>query len=327
MSLLKHAAAKKAGIYKTKLGMASIDPFESIDVFELVEAGARGLTLTVPIVARTDMTLRGYIPKNDHRSINMKVNIRWDPPPSSETDDRTNPIAAIPRVVDESEATLFRPIPVIRSTRASDEASDYVPLSGQAILREEGLEDTFVALAREQYGRDPIGPRDRSSLARPPVQRIFAIYGTNVDTAVSTVCRRVLCYHEDETPEELLSRPRFAIDTETRLEIEPIAGVSTGSTSSGHKLEGGTLYEHAGTPQIDLLTGATIRGSGDGSVPYYCLQQAQIWAKELGDDREAGFLGETVRIEELEGAQHRCMLSDKRFHALLVEYLLEIASP
>lgn len=305
--------AKKTGKYKISLGMSS--PIDDIDVHELVQAGDKGLTINVPIVARVDMTLLGMEAKKNHRSIDMKVNMKWEPPPSNENDDLSNPIAMIP----SHSKSQFAPIPDIRSTRANDDKKDYIPLSGQAMLREEGLEDSFVALARERYSPqvDNVGPRDRSSHERPPVKRIYAIYGINLDTAVSTICKRVPSYHEDETPEELQARPRFEVDSETCLG----GGDNSGQTSSGHKLEDGTLVEHSGTPQINLLTGERIHRSGDGSVPYYCLQQSQVWANEIRTDPNAIKRGDKIRIEELEGAEHRAMLSDERFHALLVDYL------
>jgi hypothetical protein len=311
MARLWNMYAKKTRKYKISLGMSS--PIDDIDVHELVQAGDKGLTINVPIVARVDMTLLGMEVKKNRRSIDMKVNIKWEPPPSNENDDLSNPIAMIP-----SRISLFAPIPDIRSTRVDDEKNDYVPLSGQAMLREEGLEDSLVALAREKYSPqlDRVGPRDRSSHERPPVKRIYAIYGINLDTAVSTICKRVPSYHEDETPEELLARPRFEVDSETCL-----GGDDIDQTSSGHKLEDGTLFEHSGTPQINLLTGERIHRSGDGSVPYYCLQQSQVWANELRTDPNAIKRGDKIRIEELEGAEHRAVLSDERFHALLVDYL------
>ena len=306
--------AKKTGKYKIRLGMSL--PIDDIDVRELVQAGAKGLTINVPIVARVDMTLLGLEAKKNHRSIDMKVNIKWEPPPSNENDDLSNPIAMIP----SHSKAQFAPIPDIRSTKIDNDKSDYIPLSGQAMLREEGLEDSIVALARETYRPqvDSVGPRDRSSHERPPVNRIYAIYGINLDTVVSTICKRVPSYHEDETPEELLARPRFEVDSDTCLGGD---ADNSGQTSSGHKLEDGTLFEHSKTPQINLMTGERIHRSGDGSVPYYCLQQSQVWANEIRTNPNAIKRGDTIRIEELEGVEHRAMLSDERFHALLVDYL------
>jgi hypothetical protein len=306
--------AKKTQKYKISLGMSL--PIDDIDVRELVQAGAKGLTINVPIVARVDMTLLGLEAKKNHRSIDMKVNIKWEPPPSNENDDLSNPIAMIP----SHSKAQFAPIPDIRSTKIDNDKSDYIPLSGQAMLREEGLEDSIVALARETYRPqvDSVGPRDRSSHERPPVNRIYAIYGINLDTVVSTICKRVPSYHEDETPEELLARPRFEVDSDTCLGGD---ADNSGQTSSGHKLEDGTLFEHSKTPQINLMTGERIHRSGDGSVPYYCLQQSQVWANEIRTNPNAIKRGDTIRIEELEGVEHRAMLSDERFHALLVDYL------
>jgi len=341
-AMLWNKAAKKAGKYKTNLGMSS--PIDNIDIRNLVAAGEKGLTIDVPIVARTDIALRRLIPKENHRSISIKVNIKWEPPPSNKDDDFTNPIAMIPgksSALKSSEGlfsplSFFASIPEIKSTREECDDSNYVPLSGQALLMAEGLENSYVAVARDKYNpqKDRVDPRGKSSYNRPPVKRVYAIYGINLDTPVSAVCKRVSCYHEDETPHELLARPRFEIDTETRLEDitdegenkcardeETKVSSSSSSSRSGHKLRDGILYEHPGTPQIDLLKGKIISKSGDGSVPYYCLQQSQVWANELGNSARARETGDKIKIEELEGAEHRAILSDERFHSLLVNYV------
>ena len=320
---LWNAFAKKSGMYKMNIGVSL--PVKDIDVRELVAAGEQGLTIDVPIIARTDMTLHGMVPfpMKKHRSIDMKVNIKWDPPPSNDGDDFTNPIAMIPKdissqesrdVSSSSSSPFFAPIPEVQSTKADEENIKFSPLSGQAMFKAEGLEDSFVALARDEYSprKDRVDPRGRSSCERPPIKRIYAIYGTNLDTCVSTICKRVPQYHEDESPEELLTRPRFEIDTETRLQS---------GSNSGHKLKDGIIYEHSSTTQIDLLTGERISRSGDGSVPYYCLQQPQVWANELRKNPQAIAAGDTIKIEELEGAEHRAILSDERFHTLLADYL------
>ncbi len=329
-ALLWNMTARKAGKYKINLGMSS--PIDNIDVKKLVAAGQKGVTINVPIVARTDITFRGMVPKENYRSIDIKVNIKWEPPPSNADDDFTNPIAMIPRP-NSSEClflpmSFFAPPPDIQSTKENDKNTSYTPLSGQAMLLAEGLEDSFVAIARDKYSahHDLVDPRGRSSHNRPPVKRIYAIYGTNLDTPVSAVCKRVPCYHEDETPHELLARPRFEIDTETRLgdtidesgSEESDEATKMSSSRSGHKLEDGIIYEHSQTPQIDLLSGTIVNRSGDGSVPYYCLQQSQVWANEIRNDPRAF---DTIKIEELEGAEHRAILSDERFHNLLVDYL------
>ncbi len=338
-AMLWNKAARKAGKYKINLGMSSL--IDNIDVRNLVAAGEKGLTIDVPIVARTDIALRQLIPKESHRSIDIKVNIKWEPPPSNKDDDFTNPIAMIPgrsSALESSECLLsplsfFAPFPEVKSTREGCDDSNYIPLSGQAMLIAEGLKNSFVAIARDKYSphNDRVDPRGKSSHDRPPVKRIYAIYGINLDTPVSAVCKRVACYHEDETPHELLARPRFEIDTETRLEdiMEESESYCAGteetkiisSSRSGHKLLDGIIYEHPGTPQIDLSNGKITSKSGDGSVPYYCLQQSQVWANELRNSPRARETGDKIKIEEIEGAEHRAILSDERFHSLLVNYV------
>lgn len=323
-AMLTNAIAKKAGKYKTKLAQSSI--IDDIDIKKLVAAGQKGITRKVPLYACADKWMLDRVLTQSQRCIEMAVNIKWEPPPSCDDDDLTNPIAMFPsddqskkdtknsnkKNIEESGSTLFAPIPEVVSDM--DDHSEYVPLSGQAMLREEGLEDSFVAVARDRYSPDldHVGPRHKSSYDRPPVKRIYAIYGTNLETAVSKVCKRVPSYKEDKTGEEYLARPRFEVDNDARMESP--AGVSR----SGHTLDNGTLYEHAGTSQIDLLTGERIKRSGDGSVPYYCLQQSSVWAKEVENDPDTT---DKVRIEELEGAEHRAIIADQRFHRLLTDYL------
>ena len=323
-AIIGNSIAKKAGKYKTKLAQSST--IDCIDIKKLVRAGQKGITMRVPMTACADR----FFPR--HRSIIMKINIKWEGPPSNADDDLNNPIAMYPSVEDNdhkkkkkkkkkqkrkgekkgSAPAPFAPIPEVVSTM--DDYSKYIPLSGQAMLRAEGLEDSFVALARDRYSPelDHVGPRHKSSYDRPPVKRIFAIYGTNLETAVSKVCKRVPFYHEDKTAEGRLARPRFQVDTDACLR-DP-----SGISASGHTLENGTLYEHAGTPQVDLRTGETVNRSGDGTVPYYCLQQSSVWAREVENDPDTA---DRVRIEEIEGAEHRGIIADQRFHKLLLDYV------
>ena len=51
--------------------------------------------------------------------------------------------------------------------------------------------------------------------------------------------------------------------------------------------------------------------SGDGTVPYYSLQHLKTWN---GDSCN-------VSVEELEGAEHREIFADARFHKILVDYV------
>jgi len=307
-ALFVHGQTKKAEKHKVPVAMSGA-PLQ-INVRDLLESGEDGITLEVPIVARVDMSFIGLVPKPNHRSVTMTIRVKWTPPPSNDDDDLTNPMAFLPSQASSEESqTLFATTPEIQSTRAyNDTDPSYVPLSGQAILRAEGLEKTMVKVVREIYGKDPMDSRVACASDRPPVKRIYAIYGINVDTEVSKMCCRAPCYYENDTPQEKYARARFRVDTQTKL----------GTNAGGHKLKKGALMEDASTPQINLLTGERVKCSGDGTVPYYSLQQAQVWAKEVADaDTE-----DKVKVEEIDGAEHRAMLNDERFHKMLVEFLV-----
>jgi hypothetical protein len=297
----------KGRIYKTNIGMTEPITFSYsseninnkidnnnnvIDVKKLVNAGNKGIEIIVPVISRTDMTLIGLQPKQDYRSIDIKVRVTWKPPlysgssdnnnvydnsscdnnkKKNDDDDVTNPIAMLPsestQLADES--SLFVPIPEIKSTKKKDEDVEYISLSGSTMLRAEDLQDSFIKLTKEKYCDDSLGPRTISSYDRPPVNHTFAIYGINVDTEVSKVCRKVSSYIACDTITELV-RPQYKVDKHTTL-LAPLSsddnddnGVDGEAGTNIYKLEQGTLYEHSKTPQVDLRTGEKIYCSGDG---------------------------------------------------------------
>jgi hypothetical protein len=88
------------------------------------------------------------------------------------------------------------------------------------------------------------------------VNHTFTIYGINVDTEVSKVCRKVSSYIACGTITELV-RPQYKVDKHTTL-LAPLSnddnddnGVDGEAGTNIYILEQGTLYEHSKTPQVD----------------------------------------------------------------------------
>merc|ERR1712176_788630 len=78
-AIISNALAKKAGKYKTRLARSSI--IDDIDSQKLVKAGKKGITMKIPMVSSVDR----FSPWS--RSIDMTVNIKWEPAPSNADDD------------------------------------------------------------------------------------------------------------------------------------------------------------------------------------------------------------------------------------------------
>jgi hypothetical protein len=92
-----------------------------------------------------------------------------------------------------------------------------------------------------------------------------------------------------------------------------------GKLNDGLVLENGVLKETPETPQIlcgptkflsSALAKEMVRCSGDGTVPYWSLQHVRTWARQCN-----------VSVTELDGAEHREILNDKRFHQTLLDYV------
>jgi hypothetical protein len=54
-----------------------------------------------------------------------------------------------------------------------------------------------------------------------------------------------------------------------------------------------------------------------GTVPYWSLQQSQEWAKKSIEENS----NDKIEIKEIDGAEHRAILSDERFHKILLNFL------
>jgi len=119
-------------------------------------------------------------------------------------------------------------------------------------------------------------------LKAPPIEKMLAIYGVNLKT-------ETFFFFKKNTSNSL-----------TKLELDPAGQFPN------YVVEGGIAYETKDTKQ-NMLKGK--QRSGDGTVPYASLAYCKKWRKD----------GVKVRVEELEAADHRVILRDKRFHRLVLE--------
>jgi hypothetical protein len=204
-----------------------------------------------------------------------------------------------------SNAAMTRPVPesVSISVPSSaspnlvftgkDRNSSYKPIRGDELFALEGLNST-LSLIERCYDTDKLGPRTISTFHAPPVKRVKAIYGINVPTEVGAVYEPATVVVESDKV-----TPLHVIDTSVRLPSNAV-----------YKVEDGVIYETESTPNLDC-NGAIVYRSGDGTVPYWSLQHCRTWASRTC----------RVEVNEIVGAEHREILTDKRFHAVLKNYL------
>ena len=174
---------------------------------------------------------------------------------------------------------------------SSKKHETYQEFAGHDILEREGLDGTLT-LIRDVYDKDAkIGPRTKSSSDAPPVQRIHAIYGTNLPTEVGGVYKR-----KDNALAQNHLRNLYQLDSKACVD-----------GTSGYTLKQGILYE---TPKTRQAVAGNLAVCGDGTVPYWSLQHCKTWESS----------GRRVSVVELDKAEHREILADARFHQALLDY-------
>jgi len=206
----------------------------------------------------------------------------------------------------------------------------YSTIHCHQVLQMEGLRD-HLNLIEDTYEKDPLGPTSLSSVQPPPVKKVTAIYGINLPTEVSAVYKRNPIVRIEQSKTKALrehdssldaSRAWFAaasviqrayrsrrkcgqmfvvLDKDARLSNEE---------GSGLIIRDGVIWETKNTPQ-KIIGGGIERKCGDGSVSYWSLQHCRSWQGKCD-----------VTVHEIDGAQHREILNDKRFHALLLQCLV-----
>jgi hypothetical protein len=182
---------------------------------------------------------------------------------------------------------------------ANREQDTYFEASGNDLLLREEL-GRICSLIGSVYDNDPLGPRTLSAVEAPPVRRIKAVYGINLPTEVGCVYRR----HKGFVDSDHKLKNIHVVDTSAKFV----------GHAPGYTCDGGIILE---TPNVVYTskaadgTAETKRCCGDGTVPYWSLSHVREWQS---DDCE-------VTIDEIDGAEHREILADGRFHTILVDYI------
>jgi len=192
-------------------------------------------------------------------------------------------------------ASNFLPI------HATNMKATYKKLPGHELLQKQGLV-RVDKLLHDIIDSDELGPRSLSAFDPPPIKLVKAIYGINLPTEVGAVYKHSSI---------VLSRQKIQSRFELDIEAKP--------NTKNYKISKGIILEHKATPQVihhpkhskNVSSTEVLRCSGDGTVPYWSLQHCRTW-QGLCD----------VTIHELEGAEHREILADVRFHDILLDYLL-----
>jgi hypothetical protein len=162
-----------------------------------------------------------------------------------------------------------------------------------------------VEIFTKYYVNDPIysgGEDDESAwpiVTAPPLNRLYAIYGTNLDT------ERIYFYRRKEKEREA---QWWVLDENPQYDAKDPKLASL-------KISGGVGFETADTPQpcIERLTGLKGCASGDGTVTYASLNHCASWRKDILE----------LRIDELEGVEHREILNNRLFFKKLIEYICD----
>ena len=220
----------------------------------------------------------------------VTIKLKWVPPSPPRRE--TQPLCNVATLTNGSDPKAYGLI-FDNVKRASVQ---YEASNGVELLQTESL-NRIVSLLKERYERDPMGPRTVSAEGAPPVSRVKAVYGINVPTEVGAVYRlkKALVIKPGG------ARQRLMLDSKVSVRMIKNGGI---------KVTGGIIQETNETPQT--IDGKTVYCSGDGTVPYWSLQQCRAWRRHCN-----------VSIEEIEGAEHGEILADERFHKILVDYVTQ----
>jgi len=147
------------------------------------------------------------------------------------------------------------------------------------------------------YGGGDAPQEEWPMVTPPPVNRLYALYGINLDTELKYLVKK---------GKAGISQRK--LDTHWK---------PTGDQFNSYNFSMGRIYETPDTPQKlrAHLTGKDARCSGDGTVPYASLAWCKQWEGKIPE----------LIIEELEGVEHRAILNDKLFFQKFLEYVA--ASP
>jgi len=247
----------------------------------------------IDLVSRRDRC-RWYTCCIENRKTTVVVSIKWISPRDIIHSNKCSHVC-------KQSSSLDGARPIRGMAHAKQQAVKYVSRPGFDLLAREHQRAT-ISTIENVYDIDPLDPRGTSSYDAPPVRLIKAVYGINLPTEVGSVYRRhnAVVDRADRVPNY------YCLDKESRL----------GPREDGYVLEDGILKETKETPQLFKRSGgdktnpaeANVVASGDGTVPYWSLQHVRTWENQCN-----------VSIEELDGAEHREILADKRLHKILID--------
>jgi len=244
---------------------------------------------------------------------NLSISLRYNPPPEFPTQapNRTAKLSMIPE---------DSPTPHIVNKKIKKSNIDYEAWHCRDLLDQDGFCGSIFDVHGEYYEQDPLGPLTKSALDAPPVNIVRSIYGINVPSEVGAIYRK----------EPVVTIGDNKADFRYRLDKSASFGKldsSSGKDSSdeqqevidpwveefakGHRIINGVVKE---MPEaLQQVPGMTEkrRCCGDGTVPYWSLVHCLNWKDSIP----------TLTVDEIEGGEHRSILSNKKFHALLQQHI------
>lgn len=277
---------------KVSGGSSTLAAVKIGSIADLLDGQAQ-IDVDLTLVSQRDRT-RWFTCRQPRRTTKISVSIKWIPFCNTlRTNDMCSPIC--------QEQGEHRRVGDLCHKRRSERC--YQPASGFDIITAEDLPQVIETI-KSVYDADPVDPRGLSSCPAPPVRLVKAIYGINLPTEVGAFYKR----HRAVMDRKDKVRSMFAVDKDVQL-----IGVD------GYTAEDGILKETKETPQVIKGDASSLdvphRKSGDGTVPYWSLQHVRTWEPEC-----------QVSVHELDGAEHREILADARFHEILVDYVCSKAS-
>ena len=266
-----------------------------------VEGASRGNMFHIPVKLFPKERVRHGFFLNKPTPEILSLKVKWEPPPLFHS---THYLSKNSTGAPAQSATT-----AISINHENNKDISYNPCHTKSLLRFEGLKNA-LHLLQETYWKDPIGPLSLSAFHPPPVKQVVAIYGINMPTEVSAVYRRNPCVQVScsSVVSQQNPQPLFVLDKEASLDKQ---GLKT------HVIEKGLVLETEKTPQTVIThDGSTVirQISGDGTVPYWSLQQCRTWQGQ-------GFAKCNVTVHEIDSAEHRAILNDARFHKILLGLL------
>jgi hypothetical protein len=233
--------------------------------------------------AQVRMTL--LLDNDFKRQANIFAKLKWIPPKSTSSEAAEARAKKSPMgLVSDQSATAN----LLTIGHKSKNHVRYEIIDGCELLTNEGMGRT-LDFVHTRYESDSLGPRTRSAADAPPVDRVIAIFGVNRPTEVGAVYRR----------RALVVQPGNQQKLEKLHRLDSSSRITTFSKAGGKIIKGGAILE----------TKTADSKSGDGTVPYFSMEHCRKWQSKACD----------VKVIELEGADHREILADERFHSIVLD--------